>query len=153
MLLQSASRCSAPSACNQGGPTVKHRWAWSGGFGNTFWMNEWISRKPLTSSSFPEDTNPSSITVKSYWHLILHFPTRTSSSCRAPPDPVTHGSWLSLSLLVGHLSLPRYRTLLVAEWPGVTYSEFLLSCPSCLELVWWDNFIFLLEYNCFTMLC
>ena len=76
-------------ACNQGGPTVKHRWAWSGGFGNTFWMNEWLSRKPLTSSSFPEDTNPSSIIVKSYWHLILHFPTRTFSSCRAPPDPVT----------------------------------------------------------------
>ena len=80
---------SAPFACNQGGPTAKHTVARSRGSRNTFWMNERISRKPQTSSSFPEVTNPSTITVKSYWHLILHLPTRTSSSCRAPPDPVT----------------------------------------------------------------
>ena len=106
-------------------------------------MNEWISRKPQTSSSFPEVTNPSTITVKPYWHLILHLSTRTSSSCRAPPTPSPHGSWSSFSLLAGHLSLPRYRTsLLVAKRPGVTYSEFLLSCPSCLELVWWLVFFY-----------
>ena len=36
---------SAPFACNQGGPTAKHRVARSRGSGNTFRMNEWMNIK------------------------------------------------------------------------------------------------------------